>query len=157
MFREMRRSDKAGTREEAVAMMEKATNGVLAVQGDDGYPFAVPVSFAFKDDKIVFHCSLEGHKVDAMKKDPKVSFCVIDADNIIPEKFTTLFRSAIAFGKARLLTEGEEFLWAMKTIGEKYTPKEMGTGGFDKYMKAQEGRFHAVVIDVEHLTSKVGV
>ena len=40
-------------------MMEKATNGVLAVHGDDGYPFAVPVSFAFKDDKIVFHCSLE--------------------------------------------------------------------------------------------------
>lgn len=157
MFREMRRVAKEGDRDVAVEMMEKATNGVLAVHGDNGYPFAVPVSFAFKDNKIIFHSALEGHKVDSIKKDPKVSFCVVDADDIIPERFTTMFRSAIAFGKARLVTEGEEFRWAMEAIGEKYTPKEMGTGGFDKYMKAEEGRFQAVVIDVEHLTAKIGV
>lgn len=157
MFREMRRVAKEGSREDAIAMMEKATNGVLAVNGDDGYPFAVPVSFVYKDDKIVFHCSMEGHKVDAMKKDPKVSFCVVDADNIVPERFTTMFRSAIAFGKAKLVTEGEDFMWAMKAIGEKYTPKEMDSGGFHKYMKAEDGRFQAVIIEVEHLTAKIGV
>lgn len=156
MFREMRRSDKGGSRDDAVAMLTKATNGVLAVNGDDGYPFAVPVSFVFKDDKIVFHCSMEGHKVDAMKRDPKVSFCVVDADNIIPERFTTVFRSAIAFGKVKLVTEGEDFQWAMEAIGEKYTPKEMNTGGFDKCMKASEGKFQAAIIDVEHLTAKMG-
>lgn len=157
MFRPMRRSDKELAREDAVAIMEKATNGVLAVDGDEGYPFAVPISFVYEEDKIAFHCAMEGQKVDAIKKNPKVSFCVVDTDDIIPEKFTTRFKSAIAFGKARLFTEGSEFLWAMKAIGRKYSPKQIDNKSFDKYMKAEEGNFYAVVIDVEHITAKAGM
>ena len=103
MFRKMRLEENMTSAEEAVEMLKKATNGVLAVLGDDDYPYAVPLSYVYNDGKIYFHgTSAVSHKIEAIKKHPKVSFCVITQDNILPEKFNTLYRSVIVFGKARV-------------------------------------------------------
>jgi len=153
MFREMRRIGNALPKEEAVAMMKKATNGVLSVDGDDGYPYGVPVSFVYRDDRIIFHCATEGHKMDAILRNPKVSFCVVEQDLIVPEDFNTLYRSAIAFGKARVMT-GEEKREYIETIAKRYAP------GLDKeakaYIESDWNCFSVVVIDVEHITGKAG-
>ncbi len=57
MFRNMRRSKQVLSQEDSIAVLEKATSGVLAVSGDDDYPYAVPVSFVYADGKILFHCA----------------------------------------------------------------------------------------------------
>ncbi len=152
MFRKMRRVDRELSRKEAEDILRKATHGTLALEGADGYPYAVPVSYAYKDDKIVFHSALEGQKIESLRKYPKVSMAVTDADDIVAEKFTTHFRSAIAFGIAEIVEEGEELYWAMRALLEKYSPHHMEGG--EKYMKSALGKYCAVIVSVKYLTGK---
>ncbi len=153
MFREMRRKGNQVSREEAIAMLEKATNGVLALVGDDNYPYAVPVSFLYSNNQIAFHCATEGHKLDAIRKNPKVSFCVVERDLIVPEEFNTLYRSVIIFGTARILA-GEEKRPYIQKLAMKYAPEHKEAG--EKYIESDWDGFHVVVIDVEHITGKAG-
>lgn len=152
MFREMRRADKLKTNEEAIAIMQECTNGVLSVIGDDGYPYGVPVSYVYEDGKIYFHSALDGHKVDAINKEPKVSFCVVGADNIDPGAFTTNYKSVVCFGKARIADTDEEKQQVLEIILKKYSADFM-EGGM-KYIRAEWDNCCVVVIDVEHMTGK---
>ena len=152
MFREMRRKDKMKTYEEAVQILGECTNGVLSVIGDDGYPYGVPVSYIYHDGKIYFHCAGEGHKLDAIKADSRVSFTVVGADEIAPEKFTTMYKSVIAFGKASIIDTDEEKMAALNLIREKYSgnfPKE-GAAYIEKFWD----KTTVVVIEIEHMTGK---
>lgn len=108
MFRKTRRFKQLLSIEETVAVLNKGTSGVLAVIGDDGYPYTVPLSYVYCDSKIYFHSANRGHKIDAINQNSKVSFCVIDKDEVIQEEYTTYFRSAIAFGKARIIEDDTE-------------------------------------------------
>ena len=98
MFRAMRLKDQQLDEDRVSEILNTCTNGVLSVKGDNGYPYGVPLSYAYADGKIYFHCSKEGYKVELLKADPKVSFTVISQDNIIPEAYNTLYVSVIAFG-----------------------------------------------------------
>lgn len=152
MFREMRRKKQQLPQDECVAILERGTSGVLAVLGDDGYPYAVPISYVYANGKIYFHCAREGHKVDAIRACEKVSFCVVDQDEVVPEKYTTLYRSAIAFGRAHIVEDAAEKLSSAEALGDKYNPnhpKELKTeisGGIDRMLMVR--------IDIEHLTGK---
>ena len=108
MFREIRRKKQLLPEETAVEMLQRNTSGTLALLGDDDYPYAVPLSFIYLNGKLYFHSAKNGHKIDAVRNYEKASFCVIDRDQIVPEKFTTHYRSVIAFGKVRLIEEVEE-------------------------------------------------
>ena len=106
MFREMRRKKQVLPEEVCTSILNRGTSGVLALMGDEGYPYAVPMSYVYDDGKLYFHCAKEGHKLDAVRRCSKASFCVIDQDQIVPEEYTTYFRSVILFGTIRIL-EGE--------------------------------------------------
>jgi uncharacterized protein len=154
MFRGMRRGKQLLSMEDTVAVMDRCTNGVLACLGDEDYPYAVPLSYVYFNDKIYFHSAKAGHKIDAITKNPKVSFSVIDEDTIVSEKYTTYFRSVIAFGKARIV-EGNEWLQAFEALVKKYSedqPEETKqnkiTGGTQAYI---------IAIDVEHITGKEAI
>ncbi|MFI3226368.1 MAG: pyridoxamine 5'-phosphate oxidase family protein [Clostridia bacterium] len=157
MFREIRRLNKQIMKqEEVIEMLETATNGVLAVDGDNDYPYAVPLSFAYLDGKIYFHSTTaESHKIDAISKNPKVSFCVVTQDNIIADDFNTLYKSAIAFGIARVLTDEDEIFKGIMAITKKYSGDYMEKG--KEHAKRSAGRFCVVEIEIEHLTGKFGV
>lgn len=103
MFREMRRKRQLLPAEDSIAILKKITSGILALHGDDGYPYAVPVSYVYADGRIYFHTAMNGHKVDSIVRNDKVSFCVVEQDEVKPAEFTTYFRSVIVFGKARIL------------------------------------------------------
>lgn len=154
MFREMRRIKQLLSDEDIAAVMKRGTNGVMACLGDDDYPFAVPVSYAYENGKVYFHTSKVGHKMDAIAKHPKVSFAVVDEDTIVSEEYTTYFRSVIAFGRARTV-EGNEWMEGFKALVEKYSgdqPEEA------KRKEIQGCRRAAIVaIDVEHITGKEAV
>ncbi len=66
MFREMRRKRQALSAQECIALLEKGSSGVLALEGDGGYTYAVPLSYLYEDNKIYFHCAKTGHKLDAI-------------------------------------------------------------------------------------------
>ena len=152
MFRQMIRNKQLLSEGDTVAMMMRRTNGVLACLGDDGYPYAVPLNYVYVDGKIYFHSAKAGHKIDAILKQPKVSFAVIDEDTIVSEEYTSYFRSAIAFGKARIV-EGDEWFTAFKALVEKYS----GDRPEEEKQDEIEGctHSHIIAIDVEHMTGKV--
>ena len=152
MFREMRRKDKMKTYEEAVQILGECTNGVLSVIGDGGYPYGVPVSYIYNDGKIYFHCAGEGHKLDAIKADTRVSFTVVGADEIAPEKFTTMYKSVIVFGRASIIDTDEEKMAALNLIREKYSEAFPAEGA--AYIEKFWDKTTVVVIEIEHMTGK---
>ncbi len=85
MFRELRRKNQQLSETEARSILKNGTYGVLSVQGDDGYPYGVPMNYVYGDDAIYFHCAKEGHKLEGFQRSDKVSFCVVGEDEVIPE------------------------------------------------------------------------
>ena len=154
-FRKMRRSRQQLRLSESRAILERNTCGVLALAGDGGYPYALPMSYAYREGKIYFHAARTGHKIDAIARCSKASFCVVDQDKIVPEKFTTHYRSAIAFGRIRVAEDPEEILTGLRALGEKYSP------GRDTELEEEIGKELAavavLVLTVEHLTGKQAI
>ena len=124
MFRGMRRKNQALSREDCAAILDRGTSGVLALSGEGGYPYAVPISYVYHGGKLYFHCAKAGHKLDAIRREPRASFCVIGEDRVVPAEYTTYFRSVIAFGRIRVLEEDGEKLAAIQKLAEKYAPEE---------------------------------
>jgi len=154
MFREMRRKKQLLSKKETEKILKSNTAGVLGVIGDEGYPYTVPLSYVYYDSKIYFHCAKSGHKLDAIMENNKVSFCVIDQDQIVPEEYTTYFRSVIAFGKARIL-EGEEMKRAITILGNKYSPND--EEGVQKEIQGALKQLCVIEIAIEHLTGKEAI
>ena len=124
MFREMRRKKQALSEKDCAAVLNRGTSGVLALLGEEGYPYAVPLSYVYDGEKLYFHSAKSGHKLDAVRSNPKASFCVIDQDQIIPEEYTTYFRSVIAFGTVGIVEEEEEKRSAIEKLALKYAPED---------------------------------
>lgn len=150
-MRKMRRDDRQLSRGEAVAILEKGEYGVFSVMGDEGYPYAVPLSYAIDDGAIVFHSAMEGHKVDALRKNPKCSFAVIGETEVLPGKFSTKYESVIVFGQAREL-EGEEKHAALMALIRKYSPGFLESG--EKYARNSGHDTVVVKIEINQLTGK---
>ena len=161
MFRQMRRIKQQITTEECAEILRRATSGVLGLYGDDGYPYTVPISFVYEAGgdglgTIGFHCAKVGHKIDAIRRNEKVSFTVIDRDEIMPRERTTKFCSVIAFGRARILEGDEALRRAANAVGAKYSK-----GFEDLYMQETEDTIRAgslccVEITIDHMTGKIG-
>ena len=121
-FRPMRRIRQELPKEECEKILNNATAGVLSVLGDGGYPYGVPMSFVYAEGKLYFHSAVEGHKLDAIAKNDKCSFTIIDQDEIHPDEYTSYFRSVIAFGRIQRLESMEELIHGLHLLGEKYNP-----------------------------------
>ena len=154
MFREMRRKNCVISTETAEKILREGEFGVLALSGDDGYPYAVPINYAVEGNKIYFHSAKVGHKIDAMKNNDKVSFCVVDKHEVIAEEFTTYFTSAIAFGRIRIVDDNDDpdKLRGLELLADKYS-----STASDERRAKELGRLSALVVPVmtiEHLTGK---
>lgn len=155
MFREMRRIRQEMSQEDSIEVLKSCTAGVLAASGDDDYPYAVPLSYVYDDGKIYFHTAVSGHKMDAIARQEKVSFCVIDEDRIVPEEFTTYFRSVIAFGKARVVSDEEKTEALVKLCG-KYSPDE-DSEHVDEEIRKSFKSVAVVEITIDHLSGKEAI
>ena len=154
-FRSMRRNRQQLSEEESIEILQKATSGVLALLGDNGYPYAVPISYVYADGKIYFHSALSGHKVDAIRSCDKASFCVIEQDDVKPEKYTSFFRSVIAFGRIHIEEDEAEKLAIARLLGNRYNPKH--EEALQKEIEGGLSRMLAIRLDIEHLTGKEAI
>lgn len=156
MFRAMRRTKQISSPNECVEILERGTSGVLSVFGDDNYPYAVPLNYTYNEGKLFFHSAKSGHKIDAVLSHPKVSFCVIAQDLIVPEEYTSYFRSVIAFGKARILDDVVEMRTALELLAMKYSfsqPKE----DHDREIEKDFKKVCIIEVLIEHLSGKEAI
>ena len=154
MFREMCRSHQALPQEECAAILDRGTHGVLALAGDEGYPYARPISYVYADGKLYFHCAKSGHKLDAIGRCPKASFCVVTKADIVPDAYNCLFLSTVAFGRVRPAKDEQEKRRALELMIDKYS-KGFEEGG-RKYINVSWDEVQAFVIELEHITGKKG-
>ena len=154
-FRPMRRHRQQLSREECERILGRCTSGVLALTGDGGYPYAVPLSYVYADGAIIFHSAVEGHKVDAIRRDNRCSFCVIEQDEIKPAEFTTYFRSVIAFGRIQILENDNEKVRALRLLGSRYSPGD--EHGLQREINKSLDHVLLLRLDVEHLSGKQAI
>lgn len=152
MFRNMRRLGQQLSQEECIDILINEPRGVLAVLGDDDYPYTVPISHVYVDGKIYFHGAKTGHKNDAIKKHSKVSYCVIDKGLKEKDSWWYTFRSVIAFGKITTLTDSAEKIDRLTHLGNKFFPTPEDTEDeIDRLLDRTE----VFEITIEHMTGKV--
>lgn len=156
MFREMRRKRQALSPEENAAVLRQGTSGVLALSGDNDYPYAVPVSYVYDGEKLYFHCAKSGHKLDAIRRNAKASFCVIDQDRVIPEEYTSYFRSVIVFGKIQIIEDEDKKRMAIEKLAVKYAPQD-NPGGRKKAIEREWKPLCMLEMTIDHITGKEAI
>ena len=123
MERKMRRFKQLLSEQATKEILNNATNGVLSLIDSDGKPYGVPISYVYDGNKrIYFHSAVTGHKIECIKSNANCSFCVINQDMIVPEEFTTYFRSVIVKGSIRVVVDHDEMMKGLMLLCEKYSP-----------------------------------
>ncbi len=150
-MRDVRRKDRETGTPEAIELLTRGEYGVLSTVGKDGQPYGVPLSYAYKDGRIYFHCALHGHKIENIENNAQVSFCVVGKTRVLPEKFATEYESAVAFGVASEVS-GNERYGALVLLLEKYSPAFIEAG--KSYIDQQDHATKVVKIEIEHISGK---
>lgn len=151
--RKMRRFRQELPVEETKRILTNGKVAVLAVDGDDGYPYAVPLNYVYADNAIFIHSAAAGHKADSIRRNPKCSLCVVDKDDVIPEEFTSYFRSVIVFGRARILESTDDKVRALRLLADKYSPGIDPAAEIDRFIKT----VCIIRIDIDRMSGKEAV
>ena len=152
MFRKMRREKQALTHDECVQLLQTETRGVLSVQGDDGYPYGIPINHYYQDGKLYFHGAKIGHRVDAIRRDQKVSFCVYGQDEKRGDDWAYYVKSVVAFGKAHIIEDEEEAASASRALSGRFPTPE---GYTENEIAKDLHRTLCFFIEIEHMTGKL--
>lgn len=152
-MKEMRRSNKQLTDQEAKTLLNACEYGILSTVDQAGQPYGVPLSYTYNNNGIYFHSALTGHKLDNIAQNSKSSFCVVGKTTVLPDKFGTEYESAIAFGTISEVS-GAEWQNAMLWLVEKYSAdfKKEGEKYIEKHAKATK----VFKMEIIHLTGKAG-
>ena len=156
MFHSMRRKRQILSEQACTAVLERGTSGVLALQGDEPYPYAVPLSYVYYQGKLYFHCAKQGHKLEAIGANPKGCFCVIDQDQVVSAEYTTYYRSVVVFGTLRVLEDEREKQDAIDILATKYAPAD-SVEHRQKYIQREWERFSMLEMTVDHLSGKQAI
>lgn len=154
MFREMMRFKQALSREECIRILEEEKRGVLSVLGDDGYPYGMPINHWYcpEDGKIYFHGGSRGHKIDAIRRHDKASFCVYDSGFRKEGDWALNIRSVIAFGRVEIV---EDHDWAME-VSRRLSRKFIDDEAFiEREVQSSGARTLVFALQVEHMTGKL--
>lgn len=151
MTRQMRRNDRALPEEEAKAILASALYGVLSTVDGNGMPYGVPLSYAYQENKIYFHCAHTGYKLDNIQHQSKVSFCVVADVDTLPEEFSTKYKSVIVSGKAEIVL-GEEKLLGYRLLIEKYAGQNLPAGM--AYIERAKDSATVIAITIDTFTGK---
>ena len=154
-FRQMRRFRQQLSKTECESVLAGVTAGTLALLGDNGYPYAVPLSHVYDDGKLYFHSALTGHKVDTIRNCDKASFCVIAADDVHPSELTTYFKSVIVFGRISIVDDDAERRYASSLLGERFNPGD--SEGLQKEMDRFFANMLVFRLDIDHMTGKEAI
>ena len=151
-FRELTRKKQALSDGECVEILKKELRGVLAVLGDDGYPYALPINHYYEDGILYFHRGKTGHKIDAIMRCDKASYCVYDQGFRRPGEWALNIKSVIVFGRIKLIEDHGEAIEISRCLSYKYTNDS-------EYIENEIEKYGAGVLCFklipEHMTGKL--
>lgn len=151
----MRRFKQALTQAENITILKQKTHGILALCDEKSFPYTVPLNYVYLNDKIYFHCATVGRKLDIIHQNNKASFCVIDQDAVIPEKFTTAYSSVIAAGTIKAITDEKDKQIILEEFIRKFSA-DYFTKGLEE-IKIYMNRTCILELTIEELTGKEGL
>jgi nitroimidazol reductase NimA-like FMN-containing flavoprotein (pyridoxamine 5'-phosphate oxidase superfamily) len=152
IFRDVRRSDRARSEEEAWEILARAEHGVLATVGADGWPYAVPVNHVLLGDVLYLHCAPQGHKLENIAHQERVSYCAVASARVLPEKLSTLYESAVVFGRAALVTDPVEKRKALESLATRFCGSL--TAAAEDVIRTDASRTTVVRVQIERITAK---
>ena len=153
MFREMMRFKQQLSQEECVTVLKEEPRGVLSVLGDDDYPYGMPINqyYCEEDGRLYFHGAREGHKLDAIARCDKVSFCVLDEGVRREGEWALHFRSVVVFGRVSLVEDAELTRRICRSIAERFTDDERY---IENELTGALPRVQCLALTPEHITGK---
>ena len=153
MFRKMRRVKNEISVEAAKELLRKNKRGALSVNGDDGYPYSVPIDFYYdeEENRIYFHSAKRGHKIDSIKANDKVCFTTWDDGYLMDGDWAYYVSSCVVFGRASLLTDTDIALEKIRKFAMKYYPTAEEV---DEEIRKSFAAVQMVMIDIEHISGK---
>lgn len=151
MHHELRRKERGITETEARELLERGEYGILSTCGPDSRPYGIPLSYCVMNNAIYFHCAVEGHKLENIAADSRVSFCVVGKTEVLPDQFATRYESVIISGRAAEVFD-EEKLQALEGLLEKYSA-EYRLQGLN-YIEAKGGQTRVFRIGIEAICGK---
>ena len=154
MFREMRRFKQQISEDECVRILKEQPRGVLSMLGDDGYPYGIPLDhwFSEKDNCLYFHCAKVGHKLDAIAKHDKVSYCVMDDGNRKDDDWALNINSVVVFGRIKVVEDEEKKREICTNLVRKFTDDE---AYLQKELTNAFPRVNCLELVIEHMTGKL--
>ncbi len=154
MFREMVRIRQRISDEECIEILKKEPRGVLSVLGDDDYPYGMPLNHYYceEDGKLYFHGGKSGHRIDALRRHDKVSFCVCDAGFRRDGEWALNIRSVIVFGRVEFVEDREKTLEISRRLSRKFTDDEAYIEG---EVQRAGPRTLLIALVPEHMTGKL--
>ncbi len=153
MFREIRKKKNEINIAMIKLLLESSRRGVLAVNGDDGYPYAIPINYVYDGEaqRIYFHGAKIGHKVDALHACDKVCFTVFGNETVRTESWAPFMQSVVVFGRCHLMEAGPEATRRLKQLAMKYYPSEQLV---DEEITQSGKAVQIFEIEIEHMSGK---
>lgn len=154
MFREMLRIKQKLTDQECIDILKKEPRGVLSVLGDDDYPYGMPINHFYceEDGKLYFHGGKKGHKIDAIRRHDKVSFCVYDEGFRKKNDWALNIKSVIVFGRVEIVEDQEKIYDIARQLSRKFTDDE---AYIEHEIKNSGPGTLMFALTPEHLTGKI--
>jgi len=150
---DMRRADRLMSEEDTLRVLKEGEYGILATVDEEIHPYGVPLSYVYADGCVYFHStSAGGSKYNNIKYNNSVCFTVVGKTKVLPDKFGTLYESAMAFGEAELVSDEEERLMAFREFLKKYCAEFICEG--EKHIKAAGPKAMVIKITIKNLTGK---
>lgn len=154
MFRGMTRFKQEQSKEVCIKILKNEKRGVLSVQGDDGYPYGIPINYYYDEElnKIYFHGAGAGHKIDSINKDNKVSFCTWNKGEQVEGKWYYMVLSVVVFGRIRIVEDGDFKVNQLRKMATKYYPTKEEV---EFELNRDLHRVTLLELDIEHMTGKI--
>lgn len=153
MFREVARKKQVISREECIDILRNEKRGVLCVNGDDGYPYGMPINHFYNDEDghLYFHSGRVGHRNDAIARDARASFCCYDSGVIKPGDWALNFKSVIVFGKIKVVEDHDRAIDISRRLSYKFTRDE---GYIEDEVRRSGPAVMVFELIPEHMTGK---
>jgi hypothetical protein len=152
MFREIRKAERKLSIERIDEILRNGEYGVLSTTGENGYAYGIPLSYAYDDRCLYFHCAHVGQKVDNIAANPLVSFCVVGKTKVLPVRFSTGYESVIVFGRMIVELSDDEKRKCLRLLVGKYSPDFKPEG--DAYIERAFAKTKVMKLQIDHLSGK---
>ncbi len=153
-FRKMRRWKQSLTEEECIEVLKTAPRGIMAFQGENGYPYAIPLNQFYdeNDGRLYFHGAREGLKLDLMAKENKVCFTVMDEGFKKPGDWALNIKSIVCLGRLETVDDHALILEQCRKLAMKFNPDEAAA---EEEVKRSGDHVNMLVMTIDRMTGKL--